>query len=106
MRGVINIRSQINDNKRERGRGDEPKLKEKPEEDMSCLLAMMIPTELITFIAQAPMSETDEDFRCCSFSAAISLVKPDSDPDDSVGGMKSNAGFRSSETRERWLKRF
>lgn len=74
MRGVINIRSQIIDiiRERERERGDEPKLKEKPEEDMSCLLAMMIPTELITFIAQAPMSETAEDFRCCSFSAAIS----------------------------------
>lgn len=66
---------------RERGREIEPKLKEKPEEDMSCLLAMMIPTELITFIAQAPMSETADDFRC-SFSAAISLsllVNSDSD---------------------------
>jgi len=50
---------------------DEPKLNANPEEDISCLFAMMIPTELITFIAQAPISETAEgDF--LSFSAAIS----------------------------------
>ena len=29
---------------------------------MSCLLAMMIPTELVTFIAHAPTSETDDAF--------------------------------------------
>lgn len=28
--------------------------------DINCLLAMMIPTELTTFIAQAPTSETDD----------------------------------------------
>lgn len=30
----------------------------KPEEDISCLLAMIIPTELIMFIAHAPTSDT------------------------------------------------
>lgn len=35
-----------------------PKAKEKPEGDISCLLAMIMPTELIMFIAHAPTSDT------------------------------------------------
>lgn len=52
------------------GRGGseiKPKLKPKPDDDMSCLLAMMIPTELVTFIAHAPTSDTADAF--FSFSA-------------------------------------
>ena len=61
----------------------EPKVKAKPEEDMSCLLAMMIPTELVTFIAHAPTFDTPDAFFSLSpfsISSSFILLPPVSDP--------------------------
>jgi len=54
-----------------------PKAKAKPEEDISCLLAIIMPTELIMFIAHAPTSETITADDFLSFSIYSSrIAKP------------------------------
>jgi hypothetical protein len=52
---------------------------------MSCLLAMMMPTELTTFIPHAPRSDTTGGFFSASMSAAVG--------ENLGGGWKGSARF-------------
>lgn len=58
--------------KKEGKKGNRPKAKAWPLGDMSCLLTMIKPTELITFIAQAPTLEKADE---CFFSASIVAIQ-------------------------------